>query len=229
MNRKIGKMLMLVILAISACSHAGGAVKSKSTVVEFPSDLPGAARVQSDAMHLQFTSGGQAILYLEQDHGKTLAILDVTDPAEIRQIGEVAINAPSPYDFAQDLPGSEELIRYRNNSGFAVITFKHYKRPELKDEPDYLHPARAQAQGVNGLLLISSKQSPTSEPPSDYEVLSLSNSSPPTPLATIRGVTERLDRPQTGTTFLLNTTGLTVIRSVSAEQEYYKRRDHPVG
>lgn len=117
------------------------------------------------------------------------------------------------------------LIHYRDHSGFAVIYFKDYKQPLLLAEPEYLHPATAQADGSSGLLLVSSSGSatngstaPAHEP--EYEVLSISSSADATPLATIHGVTQRVDRPQTGTIFLLNEQGVTVVRSLAAELEH---------
>jgi hypothetical protein len=124
------------------------------------------------------------------------------------------------------------LIHYRNHSGFAVISFKNYKEPVLKSEPEYLHPANVEADGSSALLLVSanraSASAPTREP--DYEVLGISNPTSPTPLATIQSVIQRLDRPSTGTVFLLNDQGLTVVRRLAGEHEHNIenwQKDHP--
>ena len=171
-------------------------------------------------MYLHHTHEAQAILYLEQDHGRKLAILDVTDPGKIKGVGQVSIAAPAAYDFVQYLGGSKTLIHYRDHSGYAVISFKNFKQPVLTPEPEYLHPSTEQTDGPNGLLLISS--SPASAPPrpSEFEILSISNSSGSAPLATVQGVIQRLDRPETGTIFLLNDQGVTVVRRLAAEREH---------
>jgi hypothetical protein len=233
MNQNISKMLVAATFVVAASVQAEAVVRSKAIVVESPSDLPELAQGRGEAMYLHRTGAAQAILYLERDQGKKLAFLDVTDPANIKAVGQVSINAPSAYDFVQDLAESAVLIRYRNHSGFAVISFKNYKQPVLKNEPEYLHPASVQPDGAGGLLLVSGASAsgagaPSREP--EYEVLSISNPSNPTPLATISGVIQRLDRPSTGTVFLLNDQGLTVVRCLAAEEEHKTeqwQKEHP--
>ena len=218
MNQSISKILVAAIFVVAVSVQAE--VRSKAIVVEFPSDLPELAQGRGEAMYLHHTGEAQAILYLERNQGRNLAFLDVTDPAKIKAVGQVSIDAPSAYDFVQNMADSAVLIRYRNHSGFAVISFKNYKQPVLKSEPEYLHPASVEPDGSSALLLVTANgaAAPPREP--DYEVLNISNPSSPTPLASISGVIQRLDRPQTGTVFLLNDQGLTVIRRLAAEREH---------
>jgi hypothetical protein len=231
MNRSISKILVAAIFVAVVSHQAEAVVRSKAIVVESPSDLPELAQGRGEAMYLHRTAEGRAILYIEREQGRTLAVLDVSDPATIKGVGQVSLDAPAPYDFVQDLAESAVLIHYRNHSGFAVIGFKDYKQPVLKSEPAYLHPASAQPDGSSGLLLVSrsgASAPPTREP--EYEVLNISNPSNPTPLATIQGVIQRLDRPSTGTVFLLNDQGLTVVRCLGAEQEHKTeqwQKEHP--
>jgi hypothetical protein len=78
--------------------------------------------------------------------------------------------------------------------------------------------------GTDAFLLVSA-QSTTSvaiREPQYYEVLSVSGSPGPTPLATVKGVIQRVDRPGTGTIFLLNEQGVTVVRSLAAEEEHQR-------
>jgi len=228
MNQSISKTVIAAILVVAVGVQAE--VRSKAVVVQSPSDLPELARGRGEAMYLHRTGEAQAILYLERNQGRKLAVLDVTDPANIKGVGEVSIDAPSAYDFVQDLADSAVLIRYRNHSGFAVISFKKYKQPVLKSEPEYLHPASVEPDGSSALLLVSANGGTTQPREPEYEVLSVSDPSNPTPLATISGVIQRLDRPQTGTVFLLNDQGLTVIRRLAAERENKIekwQKDHP--
>jgi len=227
MNRSISKILVAAIFLVAVSVQAE--VRSKEVVVESPSDLPELAQGGGEAMYLHHTGKAQAILYLERNQGRNLAFLDVTDPAKIKAVGQVSIDAPSAYDFVQDLADSAVLIRYRNHSGFAVISFKNYKQPVLKSEPEYLHPASAEPDGSSALLLVSANGAAAPREP-EYEVLNISNPSSPTPLATITGVIQRLDRPQTGTVFLLNDQGLTVVRRLAAEREHKLekwQKEHP--
>jgi hypothetical protein len=214
------KWMVAAIFTVIMSVQAGASVRSKATIVEFPSDLPELAQGRSQAMYLPHTREAQAILYLEKEQGRMLAILDVTDPAHIQAVGQVSIAAPSAYDFVQYLGNSAALIRYRDHSGFAIISFKNYKQPVLTAEPGYLHPSKVESDGPSGLLLVSVDRSsaPAQEP--QYEVLNISGSSGPTPLATVKGVIQRVDRPGTGTIFLLNEQGVTVVRSLAAEQEH---------
>lgn len=220
MNNKIGKTIVAVIFVATASVPANAEMKSKSIVVESPADLPEVAQRNSEAMYLHYTGDGRAILYLEQDQGRSLAILDVSDPARIRSAAQVSIGAPSPYDFVETLRDSAVLIRYRDNSGFAVIDLGKFKNPVLTEASQFEHPAHAEALGHNGLLLASTTRpsSPVEDP--QYEVVDISNPSKPAALATVEGVQERLERSETGTLFLLSNTGLTVVRRPHVEEEY---------
>lgn len=220
MTQRILNVFVVTVFVLAAGLQVNGSVNSKAIVVEFPSDLPEVAQTRSEAMYLHHTGAAQAILYLEQNQGRTLAILDVSDPGKIRVVGEAAIAAPAVYDFVQSLNDSAALIHYRDHSGFAVINFKNYKRPVLEKEPAYLHPAKAEPDGPDGLLLVSSSSSSAPPREREYEVVNISNPSDPKPLATIQGVVQRVDRPQTGTIFLLSDQGLTVVRSLAAEREH---------
>ena len=219
MNNGMKKWMGAAIFAMIVSVQANASVRSKTNIVDFPSDLPELAQGPIVAMYLHHTHDGQVILYLEKDQGRKLAILDVTDPAHIHAVGQVSVAAPATYDFAQYLGNSTVLIRYRNHSGFATISFKNYKEPVLTAEPEYLHPAKAQPDGPDAFLLVSSgsaTSTPTREPQS-YEVINVSGL---TPLATVKGVIQRVDRPGTGTIFLLNEEGITVVRSLAAEEEH---------
>jgi hypothetical protein len=229
MKQSIGKIVVAAIFVVAVSVQAE--VRSKTIVVESPADLPELAQGGGEAMYLHRMNSAQAILYIERDQGKKLAFLDITDPANIKAVGQVSLDAPSAYDFVQDLAESAVLIHYRNHSGFAVISFKNYKQPVLKSEPGYLHPASVQPDGAGGLLLVSgaSGASASAREP-EYEVLSISNPSSPTPLATVPGVIQRVDRPSTGTVFLLNDQGLTVVRCLAAEREHKTeewQKEHP--
>jgi len=208
------KILVAVVFAATVMVQAQAKTQSKSVVVESPSDLPEIAQRQSEAMYLDGT-----ILYLEQNAGRTLAILDVTDPARIRAIGQVSVNARTPYDFVQAASDSAALVEYRDHSGFAVISFKKSKHPVLV-ETQWQYPARAETLGSNSLLLASTPTQSVPAPDPRYQVVDVSNPSKPATLATIEGVQERLERQDTGTVFLLGSNGLTVVRRPHVEEEY---------
>jgi hypothetical protein len=220
MNHKIVKITVAAIFAATVSVQANARTHSKSIVVASPSDLPEMAQRSSEAMYLHEMSSGRTVLYLEQDYGRTLGILDVTDPGAIRAIARVSIPATSPYDFVETLHDSAVLIRYRDRSGFAVVNFKKFKSPVLTAAPQLRHPAYAEPLGHDGLLLTSTNRAtPQAEDPA-YQLFDVSNPSRPAVLANVEGVRQRLERRETGTTFLLADSGLTVIRRPNVEAEY---------
>jgi hypothetical protein len=220
MKYKIGKIMVAAIFAAAVGVQADAKTHSKSIIVESASALPEIAQRKGDAMYLRETGGGQTLLYIEQDNGQTLAILDVTDLGAIRPVAKVSLAAKSPYDFVETLSDSAALIHYRDHSGFAVINFKKSKTPVLTEAPQFEHPSQAETVGHAGLLLTSMNHPITQAQDPQYEIFDVSNPSNPTPLATVDGVTQRLDRPETGTIFMLSNNGLTVIRRPNVEQEY---------
>lgn len=229
MKASVRNILVVAVLAINAFVQAGARERSHSVVIDAAADLPEFAQRRSVAMYLHNTGSGQTILYLEQDMGQSIAFLDVTDPAAIRGLGRVAIGAPSPYDFVRALSDSAVLIRYRDRSGFAVINFKKYKKPSLTAAPGLLSPANIQPLGQQALLLTSTDSPSGPVQVSQFEVIDVSNPSKLTPLTTIPGVVQRLERPDTGTLFLLSNDGLTVIRRLSMEEEYQTEQEIKAG
>ena len=220
MKYTIAKITVAAIFAATMSVQANARTHSRSIVVESPSDLPEMAQHRSEAMYLHEMSNGRAVLYLEQDYGRTLGILDVTDPGAIRAIARVSIPATSPYDFVQTLHDSAVLIRYRDRSGFAVINFKKFKSPVLTEAPQLRHPAYAEPLGHDGLLLTSTNRATAQAEDPAYQLFDVSNPSRPAVLANVEGVRQRLERRETGTTFLLADSGLTLIRRPNVEHEY---------
>jgi hypothetical protein len=171
-------------------------------------------------MYLYTNGSGQAFLYLEQDQGKSLAILDVSNAGSIREVGRVSLAVQSAYDFVQSLSHSAALIRYRDGSGFAVITFRKYKQPVLVAAPALPNLANIQAFGHNTLLFASANNPSSPSQDNQCEVIDVSNPAKLKSLVAIHGLKQRLERPDTGTLFLLGSDGLTVIRRPSIEEQY---------
>jgi hypothetical protein len=221
MKNNLARKLVWVLMVLGCAAQVFAAANSKDMVVDFPSDLPEFAQRHTEAMYLYDTGQDLTLLYLEQDGGRILSILDVTDPAKIKTVGQVPINAPSSFDFVQSLhSGSSVLIHFRNHSGFGVISLRHSKEPKLRPEPSYVHPAIVQTDGPNTLLLVSSNKTGAQMQQVEYEVVNVMNASDPMPLATIQGVVQRLDRPESGSIFLLSDKGLSVIRCLQREKAY---------
>ena len=220
MKNSLKKWMVVAIFAMIVSVQANASVRSKTIIVDLPSDLPEMAQRSGEAIYLHETGGGKTLLYLEQDQGRTLGVLDVTDPGAIRAIAQVSIPAKSPYDFVGNLRDSAVLIHYRDHSGFAVINLKKYKQPVLAEAPQFQHPAQAEPLGYDGLLLASSTHPVYQAEDPRYQVIDVFNPSKPAVLATVEGVKQRLERAETGTLFLLSNNGLTVVRRPSVEEEY---------
>jgi hypothetical protein len=213
------KILVAVVFAATVMVQAQAKTQSKSVVVESPSDLPEIAQRQSEAMYLYDTEHGQTLLYLEQNAGRTLGILDVRDPARIRAIRQVFVDARGRTISFGRPAIRQPSFEYRDHSGFAVIDFKKYKQPVLV-ETQWQYPARAETLGSNSLLLSSTPAPSVPAPDPQYQVVDVSSPRKSVTLGTIEGVQERLERQDTGTVFLLGSNGLTVVRRPHVEEEY---------
>lgn len=218
MRNRIGSLFVGALFAATFTVQVDAKPNSKSIVVETPTNLPELAQRTTEAMYLHETGDGRTVLYLEQDQGRTLAVLDVTYPAAIRTIAQVSVDAASPYDFVQNLGDSAALIHYRNDSGYALINFKKFKHPILTEASQLAHLQGTEPLGRDGLLVTSG--GPSDAGPRSHEVIDISDESRPVVLAFVEGVQQRLDKSDTGTVFLLSNTGLTVIRRTDVEEDH---------
>lgn len=196
------QQLVFGLLFTSAMTfQANAAVKANNLVVEFPADLPVAAQQASIDMFLNEAGNGSTLLYLEQDNGKTLSILDVTEPSEIKLVGKVSSNAAAPFQVVSSLGDGRNIIRYENGE-VAMLDLKNPKKPVVAPLPKEMAEASAP------------------EAATEYKIVDLNGSKGPKLLATVNEVTHRLERPETATTFLLNAKGLTVVRHPDEETSY---------
>jgi hypothetical protein len=221
MKPVINTLLMAAALATTAVSAGAATIPhSKTIVVESPSQLPVLAENDGEAMCLYETGDGRTLLYIEGQGGHELSVLDVTDPARIKAVTKTQLAIKTAFDFVQDVGGRGELIRFRDGSGVAVLSFKNWKHPVLA-EPTLNQADSSEALGETGLLLVSHDvvRKPASDP-RNYKVLDTSNPSQPALLASIAVVKQSLTKADTGTLFLLNSEGVTVVRRLRVEQEH---------
>jgi hypothetical protein len=222
MKPVINTLLMAAALATTAVSAGAATIPhSKTIVVESPSQLPVLAENDSEAMCLYETGDGRTLLYIEGQGGHELTVLDVTDPARIKAVTRTQLASKTAFDFVQDVGGRGELIRFRDGSGVALISFKNWKRPVLAEGLTSDQADSSEALGETGLLLVSNDvvRKPTSDP-RNYKVIDTSNPSQPALLASIPVVKQCLTKADTGTLFLLNSEGVTVVRRLRVEQEH---------
>jgi hypothetical protein len=226
MKHILGKVLavtatFVVVLNAHAAvrSHAG------TIIVDRPADLPEAAQTPALAMYLHANGAGETVLYLEQNRGRKLAVLDVTDPAAIRTIGQVVLNAAAPFDFVRDLGDKAALIRYRDGSGYAMLSFRRTTHPVLTAAPQMTDAIFRESLGGTALLQVAASVAHrTMHDPANINILDLSAPAGLATLASVDDASQHLVRPETGTLFLLNPDGLTVVRRTRVEQEYRDTR-----
>jgi hypothetical protein len=222
MNTNVKALLATTILAIT-CATAQAVVRpeSKTIVVESPQDLPVLAQANAEAIYLHNTNDGGTVLYIEAQNGQQLTALDVTDPSRIQRVAQTTIPANSVFDFVRSVGENDAIIRYRDGSGVALLSFRHYKHPVLLNSSALENAGTSEALGQTALLVTTKKV--TMHPfndPRNYEVVDTSDQSQPRLLANIPAVMQRLAKSDTGTLFLLNKNGVTVVRRLRVEEEH---------
>jgi len=212
--------VFLTLGTLTSPNLAWSETHSKSTtVVVNQNNLPATAREASEAMFLHSDNAGSTYLYLEQRNGSRLAILDVSDPAHITLAATVSVAASGRYDVERELGFDAELVRFRGEQEAAVLDLRKAKHPVLQPTPILNPPSQAEPLGDTALLLHHGTQASLSSP-RVFQVVDTTVPTKPQLLATIHGVTQRLTFGETGTTFLLSDSGLTVIRRTDVEAEH---------
>ena len=156
----------------------GASHRIDGNLVLVPEDkLPPQARVQGDAMTLYLKDLHTLYLYIEEDHGRNLAIFDVRNPARIKFRKLVSINAPAPFDFEQLIAPHTILIRYRDGSGEAILNLSDAKKPLLQltsDKPTetYIIPVSNERAKQTGEAVQDTAT------PRDYQIVAPNSQAP---------------------------------------------------
>ena len=182
-------------------------------IVVPPTHLPELARQPGEAMFLHDTIDGKTLLYIEQNRGARLAILDVTNPAHVKGEGSVQLDAPGPFDFVATLGIRAELIRFRQDQENAVLDLHKVKAPTLQ---------RMRERTLNGLVTPLSNDGFTVTSHADADVQATRGYQVPVVYTAnsrdlnrgfnVEGVREEITKYDTGTTFLLTEGGLFLMR-----------------
>jgi hypothetical protein len=218
------QLVATIFVAVLATAMNANAVtnkppRSRTIVVQSPSDTPVLAQANSEAMYLHRSRDERTVLYVESAHGTKLTALDVTDPAKIKRLTETELAAPSRFDFVESVGNDNVLVRYRDGSGEALLSLKHRV---LGDASALTGIENAEKLGETGLLSASTDAAnePMVGGDPTYAVWDNSKASHPNLLATIPGVTQRLSNEDTGTLFLLSQNGITVVRRLRVEEDH---------
>lgn len=142
-----------------------------------------------------------------------------------KMVGAVTLAAPEPFDFVGPLGNSAMLVQFRNNHGIAILDLKNAKAPTLKAINGLQLIAHTEPLGETALLMVNEKSLDGQPIPRDCQVVDTSIPAAPVLLDTVKLVTYKTTREMTGTTFLLGSEGLTIIRRPRVELEYEIHQD----
>jgi hypothetical protein len=203
----------IAIVASGIAAQTGCAGSSNNLIVVPPTHLPELARQPGESMFLHETIDGTTLLYVEQNQGARLAILDVTDPAHIKGKGSVQLNAPGPFDFVSSLGSRAELIRFRQTQENAVLDLHKVKAPTLQRMQGLTLKGPATPLDSDGFK-VSSQADADAQATRGYQVqvVNTANSPELNRVSNVKGVRGEITKYDTGTTFLLTEGGLFVIR-----------------
>jgi len=227
-SRHLRRTAVTIIATGIVMAPAVHANPSNNLVLVPPADLPALARQPGDAMFLRDANDGRAVLYVEQNHGAQLAVFDVTDPSHVKSEGFVPLGTSGPFDFVSPLGGQQELVRFRQNQGGAVLDLHKAWMPSLKPLPGSGSQGPISLLGNDGFTVrgqAATEPKAFDPPPQDYQVIDASSSRNPTPVVEVKQVREELTKEDTGTTFLLTEAGLYLIRRPTAESDKRRREE----
>jgi len=223
MNNTIKSTLALglVVAAAVLTSTAEAEIhsRSKELVVMEARDLPEQAQTTGNSLFLHSDNAGSTYLYVEQQQGARLSVFDVTDPARIKLVVSTPLAAEGAFDFVRPLSDHAELVYFRDSQKEAILDLRKTKRPVLRMIATVTDLAPAETLGESGLLVTSQAHKYVPAAARDYQVIDIA-ASDPTQLATVKDVKHRVTNDETGTTFLLGSNGLTVVRRLSIENDY---------
>jgi hypothetical protein len=213
-------LIALATFTIPLASHAELHSKSKEIVVLLPKDLPEQAQLGGESLLLHSDSAGSTYLYLEQQEGARLTVLNVTDPARIKPVSSIPLKTEGAFDFMQPLNNRAELVRFRRSGCVAVLDLSKAKRPALRTVASLDDLGTAEPLGLTGFIVADGTYKYVSPVPRDFRVVDVSRPFDPALLTTIKQVKDRVVNDETGTTFLLGGEGLSVIRQPAVEEAY---------
>jgi hypothetical protein len=214
-------LIALASLMAPVAANAELHSKSKEIVVVEPKDLPEMALIGGNGLLLHSDNAGSTYLYIEQQQGARLAVLNVTDPARIKSVSNIPTGAAGVFDFVKPLNDRSELIRFRQSGKIAILDLFRAKAPALHTTTAMADIEHAEPLGETALLAVDQTYSYLRPAPRDLKVVDMSAPINPVLLTTITQVRHRVVNEETGTTFLIGNQGLTVIRQPNVEEEYW--------
>ena len=104
MHYSTNGVLALAVMFTSGCASGGPFNASQTFLIEPPSNLPGIAQVGGADVYFRGGVNTNSYLYIESESGKSVSILDVTEPSRYTAVGSVDLpSAKGPYAFVRAL------------------------------------------------------------------------------------------------------------------------------
>ena len=215
-SKCLGRVAMAIIATGAVAASAAYAREAKNLILVPPAELPQLARQSGEAMFLHQTVDGRTLLYVEHNQGTQLAILDVTDPGQLKEQGSVQLDAAGPFDFISALGDKAELVHFRQNQANAVLDLHRAKAPTLRKIEGLTLQGQTIALGGDGFT-VSTPVDAGTQPARDYQIVDSANSLQLKRAYDVKRVREEISNHDTGTTFLLAENGLYLIRRPAVE------------
>lgn len=216
------KLLRRAVIGIVATGTIAAPAAYSSTrnnlIVIPPTALPELARQEGEAMFLYDATDGRTLLYIEQNQGARLAILDVTDPGHVKGEGSVPLDASGPFDFVATLGKRAEVVRFRQGQGSAVLDLHKVNVPTLTKVQGLTLQGTTMALGDDGFTVTSQADS-TARSTRDFQVVDTASVGDVSQVFDVKEVRAELTKHDTGTTFLLTQSGLYEIRRPVVERQ----------
>jgi hypothetical protein len=187
-SERAATFAMSAMLALISVSPVHAEVRSKSNdiIVLQPTDLPEQAQ----------TPGNSFYLYIEQQQGARLTTFNVTDPSKIKFVSSTTLTSPG--------------------KGVAFLDLHTAKKPTVKIISGLSESGSTEPLGEQAFMMINEPYNYTRAVPRDYQVIDISSPSDPLLRTTVKEVKHQIVNGDTGTTFLLGSDGLTVVRRLKA-------------
>ncbi len=223
-NNTIRTLTMLVLttfagLAGGMTAQAGIRSHAKDVVVVEPRELPEAAQQMGNSLFVHADDAGTHYLYVEQQQGRRISVFDVSDSAKIKTVSTIALKEGRAFDFVQPLNDRIEILRYRDDNQIGFLDLRRAAQPVVRTS-DVAVAEVGEQLTPNVLMTSGAAYQYVPAVARDYQVVDITRDGAPTLLATVRQVKHRTVNAEMGTTFLLGSDGLTVVRQLDIEKEY---------
>ncbi len=212
-NLVLSASLIVGVPLAQAATHR----QQSNILVEPPAALPEPTQLASQGMLLYSNHFTHAWLYLEQEHGALMSVIDVSEPSRIRLVASVRTGVEKPYDLIQAAHKHYAIARFRDGSGEMLLNLSHPRAPRLTAIPAMPYsPADLDIPPeYPGIELRAVARSDDGQ---DLQIIEPGTAQ--RLIATATHVTRQAFRPETGTLFLLGDRGLTVVRNLNTEQDW---------